>query len=486
MTDVPTAPSSSHTLKKNVLGVPSIFFYVIAAASPFTVVVGLFPIMVGLGNGVGAAGAFLLAGAALLVFAVGYVAMSRHITNAGAFYAYVTAGLGRELGLGSAFLTMFSYVAIQAALFGGFGFYLNALLSSTLGVNPPWWLLALCGLALCTVLGIQGVHSGARLLGVFMTLEILMIATLVVFSLIRGDTPVTAYSLHPFAPDAVFSGAFGISILFAVCSFIGFEGTAIYGEEAKDPERTIPRATYLSVAVMGVVYAITAWVLVNAMGIGIAQDTAATQGGDLLFYLSGRFIGGSVATIFQILIVTAMFAAILTFHNNVARYLFSLGRQRLVWTKLGLTLRTRQTPYVASLVQSGVILTVLVVAAVAHLDPIVTLFAGVGGIGTIGVIVSQTIASVAVFSFFRRSRADRRVWHTTVAPLLAAIALAAIVVAALRNLDVLLGVSGGLGFLLVSSLCVPLLSGVAYGWYLRSKQPDRYAGLTRVLTEDAA
>lgn len=474
--------NTPNKLKKNALGVPSIFFYVIAAASPFTVVVGLFPIMIGLGNGVGVAGSFVLAAVALLIFAVGYVSMSRHITNAGAFYAYVTAGLGKELGLGSAFLTMFSYVAIQAALFGGFGFYLNSLLNSTFGIDPPWWLLALIGLVLCTVLGIQGVHSGARWLGFFMTLELIMIATLVVFSLVRGDTPVAQYSLEPFAPHAVFAGAFGISILFAVCSFIGFEGTAIYSEEARDPERTIPRATYLSVGFMGVVYAITAWVLVNAIGVGTAQETAIAEGGDFLFYLSGRFIGGSVATVFQILIVTAMFAAILTFHNNVARYLFSLGRQGLVWSKLGETLKVRQTPYIASLVQSATITVVIVVAAVLQLDPIVTLFAGIGGIGTIGVIVSQAIASVAIFAFFKRTGADRRLWNATVAPLLATAALVAIVVAALGNLDVLLGVSGPLGLLLVSSLFVPLAFGVGYGWYLRSSRPERYANLDQVLT----
>ena len=57
-----------------------------------------------------------------------------------------------------------------------------------------------------------------------------------------------------------------------------------------------------------------------------------------------------------------------------------------------------------------------------------------------------------------------------------------LVVAALGNLDVLLGVSGPLGFLLVSSLFVPLVFGVGYGWYLRSSRPERYAGLDQVLT----
>jgi hypothetical protein len=132
-------------------------------------------------------------------------------------------------------------------------------------------------------------------------------------------------------------------------------------------------------------------------------------------------------------------------------------------------------------VQSGVVAVVIVMAALFHLDPIVTLFAGIGGIGTIGVILSQTIASLAIFTFFRRTGADRRVWNARVAPLLAAVALMAIIVAALRNLDVLLGVSGSRGLALVSLLLVPLVFGVGYGWYLRKNRPDRYRRLDRVL-----
>ena len=475
-------PSPENSLRRNVLGVPSIVFYVIAAASPLTVVIALLPLMVGLGNGTGAAGTFVLAAAALLIFAVGYVAMSRHITNTGAFYAYVTAGLGREAGLGSAFLTMFGYNAIQGALYGGLGFYLDGLAEAHLGVNLPWWAWAFLAIAICTVLGIQGVHSGARVLGFFMTLELIMIATLVIASLVNGDVAVGDYSLEPFSPAALTAGSFGVSILFAVCSFIGFEGSAIYGEEARDPERTIPRAAYASVAFMGVLYAITAWVLVNAMGLGQAQDTALTQGGDLVFYLSGRFLGGDVTTIYQVLIVTAMFAAIVTFHNNAARYLYSLGRERLLWRGLGRTHPTRQTPYVASVVQSSTIAVVVALYALFRRDPIVDLFTGLGGLGTVAVIFSQVVVSIAIFVFFRRTGVERRLWHATVAPVLAALALGAIFVLALRSLDLLLGVTGVAAWAMVSLVFVVPVVGFAYGWYLRVARPERYANLANVLT----
>jgi len=495
--DETAAPPTTHTthttqpdaganaLKRDVLGVPSIFFYVIAAASPLTVVIALLPIMVGLGNGPGAAGTFVLATAALLVFAVGYVAMSRHITNTGAFYAYVTAGLGREAGLGSAFLTMFGYNAIQAALYGGLGFYVDGLLETHVGVDLPWWVWSLVAVACCTALGIQGVHSGARVLGFFMTLELVMIATLVVASLVHGDTPVGEYSLRPFAPDAVFSGGLGVSLLFAVCSFIGFEGSAIYGEEAKDPARTIPRAAYLSVTFMGVVYAVTTWAVVNAVGVGGAQQSAVDDSGNWIFVLSGRWISDDVATVYQVLIVTAMFAAIVTFHNNAARYLYALGREGLIWGRLGRTHATRQTPYVASFVQSGTIAAVVGGYALAGLDPVVDLFVGLGGIGTVAVIFSQVTVSVAIIAFFRRTGADRRVWNTLGAPVLATLALGTIFVMALRSLDLLLGVTGTTAWLMVSTVFVVPVLGTAYGWFLRTSRPERYAKLDTVLSVDS-
>lgn len=59
----------------------------IAYAAPLAAMVSYAPLAIEPGNGIGAPGAWILAGAALALFAAGYAAMSRHITNAGAFYA---------------------------------------------------------------------------------------------------------------------------------------------------------------------------------------------------------------------------------------------------------------------------------------------------------------------------------------------------------------------------------------------------------------
>jgi amino acid transporter len=473
----------NHGLKQNSLGVPSIFFYIIAAASPLTVVVALYPIIIGSGNGVGMPGAFVIAAVVLMIFAVGYVAMSRHVTNAGAFYAYVTLGLGRIAGLGSAFLAIFAYNAIQAGLYGGFGYYAAELLNPRLGVDVPWWAYAFVGLLLCLGLGVQGVHSGAKVLGVFMTLEVTMITILSAFSLFGDAVPVSQFSFEPFAPSVVLGGALGVALMFAHASFIGFEGSAIYGEEARDPARTIPRATYLSIAFMGILYAVSGWLIINALGIDKVVGIATETGGNFIFAASDTIIGHNISLVFQILIVTATFAAIVTFHNNVSRYTFSLGRQGLIWKPLGWTLPGRQTPWVASIVQSVTVGIVIALFALFRQDPFATLFTWATGIGTVGVILSQLVAGIAIFAFFRKSDVDKRPWNTVIAPLLAIVGLGGFFVLTLDSLDVLLGVQGTMAAIMLSLVFIAFLAGAAYGLYLKLAAPARYALVGQALNE---
>ena len=88
------AGGQANQLRKNSLGVGAITFLVVSAAAPLTAVAGGVPLSMLLGNGPGIPGTFAIVTALLLLFAVGYVAMSRHVKNAGAFYAYTARGMG--------------------------------------------------------------------------------------------------------------------------------------------------------------------------------------------------------------------------------------------------------------------------------------------------------------------------------------------------------------------------------------------------------
>ena len=105
----------SARLSSGVLGTSDIVFMVMAAAAPMGVVVMLMPMAFALGNGGGVPGTYLGAIVAMLLFAVGYVRIIPFVQNAGAFYAYISASVGRTLGLAAAYVAAFSYFALSAS-----------------------------------------------------------------------------------------------------------------------------------------------------------------------------------------------------------------------------------------------------------------------------------------------------------------------------------------------------------------------------------
>ena len=108
-------------LRKGTIGVLGIVFFVVAAAAPLAGMTGAAPVAIVLGSGSGTPGAYLLVGLVLLLFSVGYAAMTHRVTNAGAFFAYVGRGLGTNAGVGSALVSMVAYLTVQWAIYGFFG-----------------------------------------------------------------------------------------------------------------------------------------------------------------------------------------------------------------------------------------------------------------------------------------------------------------------------------------------------------------------------
>ena len=68
--------------------------------------------------------------------------------------------------------------------------------------------------------------------------------------------PTAALPATSFNPHVVLSGAVGVAMMFAFTSFIGFESAALYGEETRNPKRSVPLATYISVVLIAVFYAL--------------------------------------------------------------------------------------------------------------------------------------------------------------------------------------------------------------------------------------
>ena len=119
MTENATATRSQHL--SGHLGTVGVVFMVVAAAAPLTVIGGNMPLAMGLGNGAGAPVGFLIAALVLLVFSIGFVTMTPYVPEAGAFFSYVTVGLGKRIGTGIAAVALIAYTAIQVGIYGYIG-----------------------------------------------------------------------------------------------------------------------------------------------------------------------------------------------------------------------------------------------------------------------------------------------------------------------------------------------------------------------------
>ena len=221
---------------------------------------GALPVATVLGNGAAVPGAYLAAGIVLLLFSVGYAAMSQRVTNTGAFFAYVGRGLGIGPGVGSAYTSLIAYLAIQLAIFGFFGAVMAGQMNDKLGIDLQWWVWTLIAWAVVLLLSAFSVDVGAKVLGVLMLLEIGSLALVSIAVFLQGGGPEGIDFAASFAPSNIFvgglTGSAGIALAFAFASFIGFEATAIYGEESRDPKRTVPLATYLAVTLITVLFAV--------------------------------------------------------------------------------------------------------------------------------------------------------------------------------------------------------------------------------------
>ncbi|WP_413230080.1 APC family permease [Kitasatospora herbaricolor] len=217
-----------------------IVFFVVAAAAPLIVMAGVAPFAIAFG-GIGAPVAYLATGLVLALFAVGFTAMTAHVKNAGAFYAYVTRGLGRPAGLGAALLAVFSYNAIQIGMFGAFGYFARTTANDLLGVNLPWPVWALAGVAVVWLLGHRSINLGAKVLGALRIAETGILLVLACAVLAEGGAH--GLSLAGLAPANVFQGGMGGVLGLSFAAFVGFEATAIYREEARDPQPLHRRRT---------------------------------------------------------------------------------------------------------------------------------------------------------------------------------------------------------------------------------------------------
>ena len=414
------------------------------------------------------------------------------MTSAGAFYAYVAQGLGKAGGVGTAFVALVSYNAMQIGIYGLFGVAFGAFMASELGIDLDWWAWCFIAWAIIGVLGVLQIDLNAKVLAVLLVLETIIV---ILFDLaVIADPGPDGLTFVPLDPTIAFGTAVGSALAFCVASFVGFESGAIYSEECREPRKTVARATFIAIGVVACLYAVSSWLLAVSIGpANIINPEAlvelgfATAGAPdpttILIGAGAERLGSTWGTGALLLFGTSLFAALISFHNAVARYVFSLGRESILPRGFGHVHPRTGAPWIGSIAQTILAGIVLAIFALAKQDPVLTLFTWLTTLGAVGVILLMALASFAVVRFFQRHpEFEEGAYARSIAPMIAGVLLSIMFIVALLNFNVLITSStdaplDSKSIILPGLIIVAGLAGLALGSWLKSSKPDVYAGI---------
>ncbi|MBI3225828.1 MAG: APC family permease [Mycolicibacterium cosmeticum] len=507
----PAGTDSVQRLKPNAVGLVGVLFMAVATAAPITAMVGNVPISVGFGNGAYAPAGYFVATIVLTLFAIGYAKMSKHITATGAFYGYISHGLGRVVGLGAGFLTALAYMVFEASLIGIFSFFGNDLFSSLFNIHVPWIVFALVMLAINALLTYFDINLAAKILGVFLITEIVMLAMMAFSVLFTGGGPQgwSWGSLNPLngfhslsgivaGPDGstmAVAGSAGVGLFFAFWSWVGFESSAMYGEESRNPKKIIPIAVVSSVIGIGVFYVLVSWLAIVGTGpdnaVALAQDSATA--GNIFFNPVHEHLGQWAVDLFKILLMTGSFACGMAFHNCAARYLYALGREDVIpgmRKTVGATHPLHGSPHIAGFVQTGFATLVVLFFDLTGRDPYTGLYGLMALLGTTAIMIVQALAAFSVISYFhvQKRHPETANWFSTfLAPLLGGLGMVYVIYLLAKNASFAAGsaASDWVFAAIPWVVAVVGIGGLLWALFLKVRNPQRYAELGRTVLEEA-
>jgi basic amino acid/polyamine antiporter, APA family len=309
--------------------------------------------------------AFILNAIITIFTAMAYAELGSAMPEAGGGYLWIREGLPRPNAFISGWMAWFAHIiagSLYAVGFGAFMYYLlgphvAGILSDQplLGIIPVDKLLAVASIAAFTYINIKGTSETGKT-GTIVTF--VQLGT--IFALV-GAGFWTMYNNPDWTTNFADFMPTGIAGLVAAMglTFIAFEGYEIIvqtGEEVKNPKRNIPRAIFISLAIVVTLYCLVAFVSIGSIfPEGIASWKFIGDNGELgimraaeMFLPYGVFIvlgGGMVSTL----------AALNATTFSSARVAFAMGRHYNLPHKLSLIHPKNRTPHVA-IVISGIIM----------------------------------------------------------------------------------------------------------------------------------
>src|SRR5215469_8331814 len=366
--------------------------------------------------------AYLLGVIVVLMLGSTLAQLSKHMPSAGGYYTYVSRALHPRVG----FLTSWMYV-LYAPLAGGpiyafFGFILANELKSNYQINVPWlwWVCVLVGAPFIAFLQHRGIRISVRAMLILGSLEMLVVLVLSIWGFASPGPGGFTFSVFDFSKKVSVEG-FALAVVFSIQGLTGWEGAAPLAEETRDPKRNVPRATMLSIIILGVLLVIAYWGQI--LGWGVNKLSALPGSSELPgLVLAHRFWGG-VWWILLLAFLNTVIAVCLATANVGTRMWYRMAKGGSLPKPLAKVNPKYQTPTNAILVQLALsLVSGLGVGAWIGADK--SFFLVDGLVLVMAVLFVYVIANVAVFAYYGwQRRSEFNILLHIVFPLISTAAL---------------------------------------------------------------
>src|SRR5271166_5479187 len=420
------APESPERLHRGALGLIDISASTMANIGPaYSFYFGFAGIVIAAGLGsplvvIAAIVAIALLGNTLSQF-------SRAHPSTGGFITFVGKTFGGTSAVTTALVCGAGYIIAIAGVMVISGGFLSIMLQYYFSVSIPWIIFSAAFTAGAMVMMFRGVAVSTRLAGFFFAFELTVLLVVSIAVLIKNGSHLSAV---PFQPSHLTNHFSGLALAFplAVYLFIGWENSAALAEETTSPRRNVPRAVFLSIALMAFTYLLLAYSTVT----GFHYNATALTAPLVPFIAVAHSVAAWLAFIAYLAGLTSTLGVLIAAVNSQCRLIFNAGREGLLPRWLGYVHPVRRTPVNAIIAFVGIASALTLGWALGHWIggssgelSALNFFFESSSMGTILILFVYLASNVALPFFYRKYRpAEFNIIKHVVLPALGVVAIA--------------------------------------------------------------
>lgn len=459
-------------MPKRTLTTWKIVVLILAALTPMSVVMATLPLGLAFG-GPSSALTYLIAGAIIGLFCIGYAEMVRQISRPGAFYSYIARGVGKPFGVGASMIAVVGYVSGCLGSFAVGSAVIGETVTS-LGFDLSWQMSLVGLMAFVGIMVWNQIDFSAFVGGVIVLCELLLIAALL-FGIANLHGVAATFSPAVIHWNVFQYGNWHVAFIFSFLVFQGLEAGALYAPETKNPEKMIPRALAISVTILSLTFFLVAWALVSFASTQTLMDQVLSQ--QIFGFIIGAIqasLGETGLLLFGIVTILGVMICNLAVVNFMARYLNGLAGDRILPRYLA-KLNSNGAPSNAAFSLIGISCAVIVLAASFGISPYSQLSPIGFGIAAISGTSLLILSSFAVIGYFMRSKKSQgHWWKTYLAPALSIVLLTVAMYIELKGFNFITGMEATWSNYLPYSVLTAFIFGLLYALYLKKNKAKIY------------